>query len=275
MEEEIIFFYDIFFTTDEIGWCVGYNGAIFNTTNGGEDWESQLSPTSNLLYSVWFTSSNVGWAVGGNGTILHTINGGFVPVELSSFTATANNKEVILNWSTATQLNNQEFEVHRKFGSTDFIRIGSVKGHGTTTSPNNYSYVDKLTDAGKYFYRLKQIDFGGKYEYSQIVEINWSPFTTYKLEQNYPNPFNPTTKISFAIPLLGGARGGLVTLKVYDVLGSEVRTLLNEQKEAGYHSVDFDASELPSGVYFYQLRVDPETSSGRGFMETKKMSLLK
>ena len=108
------------------------------------------------------------------------------PVELTSFTATANGKEVTLNWSTATELNNQGFEVQRKFGNNDFVSVGSIKGHGTTTSPNNYTFVDKLTDAGKYFYRLKQINFGGKYEYSQVVEVNWRPFTTYKLEQNYP-----------------------------------------------------------------------------------------
>ena len=102
--------------------------------------------------------------------------------------------------------------------------------------------------AGKYFYRLKQIDFGGKYEYSQAVEVNWSPFTTYKLEQNYPNPFNPTTTIGFGIPDKGNVR-----LSVLNILGEEIRILLNEEKEAGYHSIDFNASELPSG-YFYRLQ---------------------
>jgi N-acetylneuraminic acid mutarotase len=193
-----------------------------------------------------------------------------IPVDLTTFTASANEKEVKLNWTTATELNNQGFEVQRKFGSNDFVTIGSVKGHGTTTSPNNYTYVDKLTDAGKYFYRLKQIDFGGKYEYSQTAEINWSPFTTYTLEQNYPNPFNPTTTIGFGIlaspnPSKGGA---LVTLKIYDVLGNEVKILINEEKEAGYHLVDFNASELPSGVYFCRIQ------SGN-FIDTKKMILLK
>ena len=185
------------------------------------------------------------------------------PVELTSFTVSANGKEVTLNWSTATELNNQGFEVQRKFGSNDFVTIGSVKGHGTTTSPNNYIYVDKLTDAGKYFYRLKQIDYGGKYEYSQTVEVNWSPFTTYKLEQNYPNPFNPTTTIGFGIPEKGN-----VKISVLNILGEEIKVLLNEEKEAGYHSVDFNASELPSGVYFYQLRAG-------SFVETKKMILLR
>ena len=202
--------------------------------------------------------------VGKNGTILHTTNGGNpVPVELNSFAATTNGKEVTLNWSTATELNNQGFEVQRKFGSNDFLTIGSVKGHGTTTSPNNYIYVDKLADAGKYFYRLKQIDYGGKYEYSQTVEINWSPFTTYKLEQNYPNPFNPTTTIGFGIP-----EKGTVRLSVLNILGEEIKILLNEEKEAGYHSIDFNASDLPSGVYFYRIQ------SG-SYSEMRKMLLLK
>ena len=104
------------------------------------------------LNSVYFTDLNNGWAVGEGGTIFHTTNGGNpVPVELNSFTATANGKEVTLNWSTATELNNQGFEVQRKFGSNDFVTVGSVKGHGTTTSPNNYTYIDKLSDLENIF----------------------------------------------------------------------------------------------------------------------------
>ena len=186
-----------------------------------------------------------------------------IPVEFTSFTASAKGKEVTLNWSTATELNNQGFEVQRKFGGNDFVTIGLVKGNGTTTSPNNYTYVDKLVDAGKYFYRLKQIDYGGKYEYSQEVEVNWSPFTTYKLEQNYPNPFNPTTTIGFGIPEKGNVR-----ISVLNILGEEIKVLLNEEKEAGYHSTEFNASDLPSGVYFYKLQAG-------NFVETKKMILLR
>ncbi|OGU54358.1 MAG: hypothetical protein A2006_09295, partial [Ignavibacteria bacterium GWC2_35_8] len=186
-----------------------------------------------------------------------------VPVELTSFTATANGKEVALNWSTATELNNQGFEVQRKFGSNDFATIGSVKGNGTTTSPNQYTYVDRLIDPGKYFYRLKQIDFDGKFEYSQTVEINWSPFITYKLEQNYPNPFNPSTKISWQFPV-----SSWQTLKVYDVIGNDVATLVDEFRPAGNYEVEFTASNLASGIYFYQLKTG-------SLIETKKMILLR
>ena len=149
-----------------------------------------------LLYDYAPGQAGIGLAIADN----------VIPVEFISFTVKTNDKGVTLNWTTATELNNQGFEVQRKFGSNSFATIGSVKGHGTTTSPNNYTYIDKLTDAGKYFYRLKQIDYGGKYEYSKVVEVNWSPFTTYKLEQNYPNPFNPTTTIGFGILEKGNVR---------------------------------------------------------------------
>jgi len=174
------YFLDVFFTDFDNGTVIGYfwplgeqEGVILHTIDAGANWIKQTSGTMNSLNGVFFTDALTGWVVGDNGTILHTSNGGgVVPVELNSFTATANSKEVTLSWSTATELNNQGFEVQRKFSDNSFSTIGSVKGHGTTTSPNNYAYIDKLTDAGKYFYRLKQIDFGGKYEYSQVVEIN-------------------------------------------------------------------------------------------------------
>jgi len=160
------------------------------------------------------------------------------------------------------------------------VTVGSVRGQGTTTSPNDYTYIDKLFDAGKYFYRLKQIDYGGTFEYSSTVEVNWSPFTTYKLEQNYPNPFNPTTTIGFGIPEKGNVR-----LSVLNILGEEIKILLNEEKEAGYHSVEFsarggsayggNASELPSGVYFYRLQVYHANGGEGNYAETRKMILTK
>ena len=193
-----------------------------------------------------------------------------IPVELTSFTVTADGKEVMLNWSTATELNNYGFEVQRKFGANDFVTVGSVKGHGTTTSVNNYTYVDKLIDGGKYFYRLKQIDFNGTFEYSNEIEVEVRVLDNFTLEQNYPNPFNPTTKISWQSPVssLPDGKAGWQVLKVFDVLGNEVATLVDEEMEAGYHSIDFDASDLPSGVYFYRIQAG-------NFVDTKKLILLR
>ena len=241
-------------------------GNIFLSTNNGAEWTLINEGIIDTLVLAIGINDNYIFASGvAEGLWRRPLSElvKIIPVELTSFTASTNSKEVTLNWLTATELNNQGFEVQRKFGSNDFVTVGSVKGHGTTTSPNQYSFVDKLIDRGKYFYRLKQIDYGGKYEYSQTVEINWSPFTTYKLEQNYPNPFNPTTTIGFGIPEKGSVR-----LSILNILGEEIKILLNEEKEAGYHSIDFNASDLPSGVYFYQLKAG-------SFIETKKMILLR
>lgn len=115
------------------------------------------------------------------------------------------------------------------------------------------------------------MDYGGTFEYSEVVEVNWSPFTTYKLEQNYPNPFNPSTKISWQSPVSSHQ-----VLKIFDVLRNEVATLVNEEKPAGSYEVTWNAANLSSGVYFYQLRAgDPESSSGQDFVATKKLVLIR
>ena len=186
-----------------------------------------------------------------------------VPVELISFTAIVNDKEVMLNWSTATELNNQGFEVQRKFSSNNFVTIGSVRGHGTTTSPNNYTYVDKLIDAGKYFYRLKQIDYGGTFEYSDAVEVELRILDKFTLEQNYPNPFNPTTTIGYILQEKSNAK-----LTLLNALGEEIALLVNEEQEKGYYKVELDGSKLTSGVYFYKL-------VAKDFVSVKKMMLVK
>ncbi len=152
-------------------------------------------------------------------------------------------------------------------------KIGFVTGHGTTTEPQFYSFTDESVPSGEYQYRLKQIDFDGSFEYSEIVEVEIEAPTEFSLEQNYPNPFNPITKIKYTISsvtLRQAQSDILVTLKVYDVLGNEVATLVNEEKPAGEYEVEFsDKSEgLPSGIYFYQL-------AAGNFLQTKKMILMK
>ncbi len=137
-------------------------------------------------------------------------------------------------------------------------------------------FVDENLLAGKYQYRLKQIDFDGTFEYSNTIEVEINSPTKFSLEQNYPNPFNPSTKIKYAIPTppsssplaMGRNEVGFVTLKVFDVLGKEVATLVNEEKSAGSYHVDFNASHLASGIYYYQLRAGD-------YSETKKMILMK
>jgi hypothetical protein len=187
-----------------------------------------------------------------------------LPVELSSFSANVSNDgNVILNWTTETEVNNQMFEIERKAEEGEYFRIGYVDGHGTTTESQEYSYIDNSVETGTYFYRLKQIDFNGGYEYSDAVEIEVNGPLTYRLDQNYPNPFNPSTKIKYSVP-----ENGLVRLTVYNLIGEEVIVLVNDQVEAGFYEVSFDASTLSSGAYFYKLQAGST-------VQIKKMLLMK
>ena len=145
-----------------------------------------------------------------------------VPVELTSFTASITEGNVILNWSTATERNNLGFEIQRKSDGS-YRTIGFVDGHGTTTEIQNYSFADINTERALYNYRLKQIDFDGTAEYSEEIEVEFFNPSTFELKQNYPNPFNPSTNISFSLP-----EPGLVTLKIFNIIGEEVAELLNK-----------------------------------------------
>jgi len=184
------------------------------------------------------------------------------PVELISFTANGTNSQVLLNWTTATESNNIGFEIERSKGE-EFYRIGFVEGNGTTTEIKEYSFVDNNVVSGEYKYRLKQIDYNGSFEYSYIIDVNVKAPSSYILEQNYPNPFNPSTKIKYSI-----SHSSSVELKIYDIVGREVESIVNEEKSAGIYEVEFDATGLPSGTYFYQMKAG-------SFIETKKMVLMK
>jgi hypothetical protein len=187
-----------------------------------------------------------------------------VPVELTSFTATTNELgQVVLNWQTATETNNRMFEIERKSSDGQYATVGFVKGAGTTTEKQSYTYVDQNVNQGSYTYRLKQLDFNGRFEYSNEVEITVTGPKTFNLVQNYPNPFNPTTNISFTVP-----QSGKVKLAVYNLLGQEVAVLVNDVVSEGLHQVEFNAKSLPSGTYFYKLQSDNSVS-------IKKMLLLK
>ena len=189
-----------------------------------------------------------------------------LPVELVSFTASVSGSNVILKWNTSTEINNRGFEVERTYknnGTDEWKSVGFVRGHGTVTESQSYSFTDENVTKGSYTYRLKQMDFDGSYAYSNTAEVTVSGPSEFSLNQNYPNPFNPTTSISYSIPADGN-----VSLIVYDVTGKEVKRLVNERQQAGSHSVNFDAGNLATGVYVYQLRTN-------NLITTKKMLLLK
>ncbi|MCB0727556.1 MAG: T9SS type A sorting domain-containing protein, partial [Ignavibacteriae bacterium] len=195
-----------------------------------------------------------------------------LPVELSSFVSAVSGRDVTLNWTTANETNNSGFDIERSsatggvIGQTSDVwtKVGSVSGHGTTTSPNSYTFTDRNLAVGKFNYRLKQIDFNGNFEYFELSnEVNIGIPSNFSLSQNYPNPFNPTTNLEFGIPELG-----FVSLKVFDISGKEVMTLVNEQKDPGYYSVSFNGANLSSGIYFYTIQAG-------SFVSTKKMTLIK
>jgi hypothetical protein len=190
-----------------------------------------------------------------------------IPVELTSFTASVKDNDVTLNWETATEINNSGFEVERK-SNGEYGSIGFVPGFGTTTEPKAYSFSDANLQPGNYTYRLKQIDYDGTYEYSDAVSVEVIAPDEFSMEQNYPNPFNPSTKIAFSL-----AADSKVNLKIFDVLGQEVATLINSDLVAGSHNVDFSAANINSGVYFY--RIDATGIDGSNFTSVKKMILTK
>ena len=176
-----------------------------------------------------------------------------LPVELSSFTSLVNNNNVLLEWTTASEMNNSGFQIQRRYARDetpdDWNVVEFINGHGTTTTPNNYNFTDKNLQSGKYKYRLKQIDFNGNFEYHNLSdEVVIGVPDKFSLSQNYPNPFNPGTKIYYDLPI-----PNYVVLKVYDLSGKEVMTLVNENQNAGRYEVNFDGSNLASGAYYYRL----------------------
>lgn len=192
-----------------------------------------------------------------------------LPVELTTFSASVVGENIKLNWETATEVNNYGFEVERQNiklndENSDWENVGFVQGYGNSNSIKQYSFIDNSIEApGKYNYRLKQIDLDGKYEYSNIVEVNFGTNKIFELAQNYPNPFNPTTDISFNLPT-----DAHVTLTIFNVLGEKVAEIVNSNIPAGYHNVTFNASELNSGIYYYKLEAG-------NFIQMRKMMLLK
>ncbi|MCB0727531.1 MAG: T9SS type A sorting domain-containing protein [Ignavibacteriae bacterium] len=197
-----------------------------------------------------------------------------LPVELTSFTSLTEDRNVTLNWSTSYETNNSGFDIERKNTeeNNNWVFAGNVRGFGNSTLNQNYTFTDKELNSGRYEYRLKQIDYNGNYEYFELSnEVVIGIPEKYMLSQNYPNPFNPSTLIKYSIP-----NSANVSIKIYDILGNEVATLVNEKHSAGFYFVEFSSKKygnaLSSGVYFYKLTASGETGD---FVESKKMTLIK
>jgi len=187
-----------------------------------------------------------------------------LPVELTFFAGTLNGNNVELRWRTETEVNNYGFNIEKSVDNTDWLTIGFVEGHGNSNSPKQYNFNDtNVGQSGEYYYRLKQIDNDGTFEYSNVITVNVGVPDKFFLSQNYPNPFNPETRIDYTLPEQQN-----VSLKVYNTLGALVQELLNEVKPAGSYSVTFDASNLPSGIYIYRIQTESSAVN-------KKMTFLK
>ena len=182
-----------------------------------------------------------------------------IPVELGSYNSKVINNSVSLTWETVTETNNLGFEIRR-----DGKKIGFVNGNGTTTEKHDYDFTDKNLVPGKYEYKVIQIDFDGTRDelFKIMVDVNNIP-NEFSLSQNYPNPFNPSTKITYTI-----ANQSHVILKVYNSLGTEVKTLVNKVQPPGFYYVNFDGASLSSGVYFYTIRAG-------NYVSSKKMILIR
>lgn len=242
-----------------------YSGSSYITHNGGLTWTVVNNPSSNYAYHVVDTTTI--FAAFGNGLYkLHSP--WFIPVELTSFTGNVVNDKIILNWRTATETNNKGFNIESSADNKTFSTVGYVPGFGTTTESHSYSYSLDLNNTDKQYFRLKQIDFDGTSEYSNVIEIVSSSPVSYQISQNYPNPFNPSTKISFALPV-----DAKVKVSVFNELGQKVADLTNQFYSAGRYDLNFNAGSISSGLYFYVI--EAKGNDGSSFVSTKKMILLK
>jgi Secretion system C-terminal sorting domain len=236
---------------------------LFHSTDGGSTWTEDGGTVNTIDNTVTLSGINSfsRWTLGSTSSPL--------PVELTSFDAETIEDKVILNWHTETEVKNYGFEVERSQMSdtgsqkTVWVDVGFLKGAGNSNSPKNYSFTDRPTGGTSFLYRIKQIDNDGKFSYSKIVDVNIQVPKRFELFQNYPNPFNPSTRIDFEIP-----KSQNVEIKIYDVLGREITTLLSEYKKAGKYSVEFNGKNLPSGIYFYRIKTD-------NYIASKKMILIK
>lgn len=242
---------------------------VWGTTDGGDTWSSFNGGTMLNTYNVralnfkGTTQPTLYAGAGTSGAGVYEYTFEPVPVEFTSFTANVNENTVTLNWSTATETNNSGFSVERKASNSNWQTIGFVNGNGNSTVTNHYSFADQNVATGAYTYRLKQIDYNGSSSYSAEVNVEVVPVNSFSLSQNYPNPFNPSTIIKYSIP-----SNEYVTLKVFDVLGRETATLVNEEQVRGEYSINFNAANLASGIYYYSI-------TAGSYRATHKMILAK
>jgi len=247
---------------------VGTDLGVFESVNDGLSWTSANTGLANVVVHELFLKPNgedFNLVAATHGRGMYITNSFIVPIELSLFTANLLENNVVLNWRTESEFCNSHFEVERKTGETQFRKLAIVKGAGTTSIPQEYSYTDNsITNDEILYYRIKQVDTNGSFLYSHELKVDVKlEFPNYVVWQNYPNPFNEHTMIRYQIP-----ESDHVDIKLFDSVGREVMTLHDGYQQRGIHRVEFNGNALPSGVYFYRL------SSGR-FTTSQKLILMK
>ncbi|MEW6062061.1 MAG: lamin tail domain-containing protein, partial [Bacteroidota bacterium] len=252
---------------------VGYGNA--NAFEGTAPTSASSSTTSicrkdNMGNSTYGVNGN-GWDSNDNGNDFFIKTDPLpLPVELSSFAVRQKNTVIYLQWKTVTEKNCYGFEIERSNSNDEWSKIGFVEGHGTSSSPNEYFFKDQKLKTGHYYYRLKQIDRDGNFQYYGNIEVIIEAPNKFSMGQNYPNPFNPQTTLRYGVP-----QTSRVKLQIFNTLGQVVATLVNEQKDAGYYETNWNAANYPSGVYFYRIEANATENPTNRFVETKKMLLLK
>ncbi len=225
----------------------------WETTNNGVTWNeiTQDCPGFNKFQAPkeW-----IGYAVGGDGLILRYEDTTYVPVELIFFEGKPGNGKIFLTWQTATETNNYGYEIEKSIDNKNWVRIGFVSGQGTTTEPQSYSFIDSDISSEIQYYRLRQVDYNGSYNYSKIIIINSGlEIPSFYLFQNYPNPFNGRTIVTYAVPVRS-----LINISLYNIIGEKIAVLINAEKDEGIYKLTLDDSKLSSGIYFIRM----ETRTG-------------
>jgi hypothetical protein len=249
---------------------LGTDVGVFASTDGGSTWASFTTGLPVVaVFDMGISPVNGALRVSTHGRGIWENTNSPLPVNLTSFTVNAQNfGNVLLEWYTATEQNNHGFDVERAVITNDkselqWSKISFVPGEGNSNSPQKYDYIDKTPTGGvKFAYRLKQIDNSGNFKYYDQQEISLA-LTDFGLYQNYPNPFNPSTVIKYQLPVDAN-----VKISLFNSIGEELKTLVNENKKAGIYEFQFNASGFASGIYYYRI------VSGN-FTDTKKLVILK
>jgi photosystem II stability/assembly factor-like uncharacterized protein len=249
--------------TNEKGFIMG-GSVVYETNDSGNTWNLINELTNVGLQKFQAPNSLIGFSVGRAGLIYKYTDTSIVPIELTSFHTDVNNDVVTLKWTTSTETNNLGFEVLRSSDNQNWNSLVFINGNGTTTLKNSYQFTDEVETAGIYYYKLKQIDYNGDFNYSDVIEVNIINPINFKITQNYPNPFNPETTIEYQVPFKT-----LINISLFDIKGEKIKELVDEEKQPGYYSIKLKGGNLSSGIYLYRL------ITGTGFTAVKKITLIK